>query len=294
MNFSTALRTQSLCLLFMAAHWTADAGEFVQRDRAIPPGNVVRVRDVVSVSADDAKAAQPLLDLELFPAPPTLKTIRLTRGELQQALVLHGISLRDWHWTGAEETLIANRGGVPKVIQRAAAEISRPVSPIAGSIKQPVAQPPQAAPIMVVSATHPLTRGQVIKASDVELIPADPKALVHGIFDLEEVIGMEASRNVLPGRAIEKAQLQGQRLVLRNDEVKVLSRAPGVQVEVDAHALEDGAAGDVITVLTDEGKQKLSARVIGWRRLDVFASSPRYVTESKNQNSAATPAATRE
>jgi flagella basal body P-ring formation protein FlgA len=286
---ATAFRIQSLCLLLLAAHWTAEAGEFVQLERATPAGNIVRVRDVAKVLGDDAEEVQTLLNLELCPTPPTLKTIVITRGELQQALALHGVSVRQWQWLGAEETLVVHRGAVPAAIQRAAA-----AEPIRGSKKpsqvsaEVAVKPAAQNTVMVVSATRPLTRGEIIKVSDVELIPVDPKAAVHGMFSVEEVIGKEATRNLMPGKALDKAHIQAQRLVKRDEEVKVMSRAPGVLVEVDAKALEDGAAGDVITVATLADKQKISARVVGWRRLDVFATSPQYPSDSSRSRTAGT------
>lgn len=303
MIHSTATRIQSLAILFLAAHWTSFGGEWKQRERATPTGNVVRVRDVVECVADEGLSVrteeEAILNLELFPSPPTLKSLRLSRTDLQQALLLHGVAVREWKWSGAEETLVVHRGAVPSNVQRAAHDdqpgalrSSRKTATTSAESNRSVeaAEPAGTTAIKVVSVNRPIARGEILNPHDVQLIPADAKGLSHGLFEISEVVGKEASRNLLPGKAIEASHLQPPRIVKRDDEVLVTSRAAGVKVEERGKALQDGALGEVIAVVTIEGKQRVSARITGPRQLDIYASSPRFEVETKKSSPAVLPA----
>ena len=126
---------------------------------------------------------------------------------------------------------------------------------------------------LAVVAKAPMQRGDLITASRVELQHVPQDSLVPGSFDdLEQVLGLEASRAIRPGDLLTKKNSMGQVLVQRGQTVEVYSGGGGVSVMIQAIARGEGRAGDLILVEAFDRSEKFQARVVGRGRLAVSAS----------------------
>ena len=130
---------------------------------------------------------------------------------------------------------------------------------------------------MIVVARRPLSRGQLISASDVELQPKPQQGVVRDpVLVVADVVGKEVARAVSTGRPLEANYIQAPRLVLQNDIVTVYSIAGGVSVRTVGKALEEGAAGDVISVVDVKTRKpfRAKARVVAFQTVEIYALGP--------------------
>jgi flagella basal body P-ring formation protein FlgA len=127
----------------------------------------------------------------------------------------------------------------------------------------------------VVVAVHPISRGESIRAQDIELARAKPGAQLRTSYQsLEEAIGKEATRNIVAGQALDDQCVRSPLLVQRGDVVDVYARSGGVQVRTRARAKEVGSHGDLIQVEMLNDRRSLVARVCGIQEVEVLAAGP--------------------
>ena len=131
--------------------------------------------------------------------------------------------------------------------------------------------------VRVVCALRPIDKGEILKASDFELVPAkDDRTVARAFQDIDELVGKQAKRLIPAGYAVDASYVQPPQLVKKNEQVTVRAKAAGVTVTVRGTVKDDGAAGDVVSVVPEGSKETIMARVTGLRELEVFASGPRY------------------
>ncbi len=102
----------------------------------------------------------------------------------------------------------------------------------------------------VLVTRRALARGDALGAEDVALERRriDPRHADY-LTDAGEVGGLLVTRPIGPGQIVTRAQLRRPQLVRRGDHVVLSSGARGIRVQVKGEALEDGAAGERISVL---------------------------------------------
>ncbi|MCA9261977.1 MAG: flagella basal body P-ring formation protein FlgA, partial [Planctomycetales bacterium] len=77
-----------------------------------------------------------------------------------------------------------------------------------------------------------------------------------------------------PGAVVLTNQLRSPIVVRRGETVTVTARAAGIVVKTLAVARQDGGVGDLVQADTLDGdrRERLTARVTGRQRLEVFAA----------------------
>ena len=121
-----------------------------------------------------------------------------------------------------------------------------------------------------VVVTEPLRRGDLLTAArvSVQAIPRDTR-VKDSYDDLEQVLGLEATRSLDKGAIITRTNSASPILVRRGDAVTVHSGSGGISVRIQAIAKSDGRQGDLVTVEAYDRSEKFEARVIGRGRLAV-------------------------
>ncbi len=126
----------------------------------------------------------------------------------------------------------------------------------------------------VVAATHSLSRGAVIRDTDLALVHQATGEGEGGVFhSIEEVAGKQTTRAVPDGKIIAPDDLQATLLVHKGDIVTVYARCPGIRVRTTARSRDDGAQGDLVTMETMHDRKPYQARVCGAREAEVLANA---------------------
>jgi flagella basal body P-ring formation protein FlgA len=160
--------------ILIASQWSADAAEIhFHREAAVGRG-IVRLGDVAEVLTSDANEARLLEGIALVPAPSGDEPKQLKRQDVQQLLLLSGVTLREHRFSGAEITQI--RAGATAVVAQQTI-VQKPAVQEASAIEQ---LPTPVAPQAEVPATPAGRVAQAIVAhlNVVSEIPAEWQAEV--------------------------------------------------------------------------------------------------------------------
>ena len=109
-----------------------------------------------------------------------------------------------------------------------------------------------------------LRRGETLDATSLGM---ETRALHHlprnVVFELDEAIGRRVSRNLQPGSALLHSYFQSAELIRRGDVVRVAANAPGLELRLEAKALEPGRLGQVIRLENPDSRRRFPAEVTG-------------------------------
>ncbi|MCC7339259.1 MAG: flagellar basal body P-ring formation protein FlgA [Pirellulaceae bacterium] len=133
-------------------------------------------------------------------------------------------------------------------------------------------------PPMVVVATRPLGREQIIQADMLELAPLPQRAgedPANFYTDMEQLIGKQLKRSISTGLPISSAYVGAPTVIGRNEMVEVESVSGGVTVRTMARSLGSGAVGDLIDIETVPSKHRMLATIMGPLKVRVAAVSAR-------------------
>jgi flagella basal body P-ring formation protein FlgA len=125
---------------------------------------------------------------------------------------------------------------------------------------------------LIVVATQPIKRGDLVRRSDVELRTHLGALPAQAVVSLDAVVGKEAVQGIRPDSIIQANQLRTPVIVRRNERVSVRARAAGVSVRTYAIAQQDGGMGELVMVQSLASKERYAARVVGVRELEIFTA----------------------
>jgi len=111
----------------------------------------------------------------------------------------------------------------------------------------------QAVPVL----TSPLGRHAVIGKNDLHLIDMPLQSMPNGIiYDADKIIGMELTRPLDAGVPFKLNQLRLPRVVIRGQQVTLVTGLGGLEVRTQGKALRDAVAGKRVTVVNlNSGRQ---------------------------------------
>jgi len=108
----------------------------------------------------------------------------------------------------------------------------------------------------VMVASVPIQRGSMLAMSNVTIERRAMSGLKDAVFhDPSELAGFVARRAIGPGEIITQRSLAPRIIIKRNQLVTVETRAGGMQIETQARAGSDGAAGDVVICVNPNSNQ---------------------------------------
>ena len=124
-------------------------------------------------------------------------------------------------------------------------------------------------PDVVAVATRAIQAGETLQESDIALAPPPAGSQVRDVFRrTEEAVGRKSHRAFAAGQPLDSRFLKAPVLVRRNETIAVIARNGGVQVRIAAKAMDEGGAGDWISVQPLDRKETFTARVTGARQAE--------------------------
>ena len=134
--------------------------------------------------------------------------------------------------------------------------------------------------------TRNVDRNEILKASDITM-ERRPKAEVGNDNAMRDAaIGLQARRSLRAGQPLKTADLAKPDLVTRDQSVTLTYESAGIYLTIRAKALENGAEGDVVSVLNLQSKRTVTGTVTGRNQVSVSGLMPRTPVA----DSSATPA----
>lgn len=112
-------------------------------------------------------------------------------------------------------------------------------------------------------ALRAIARDRAIADADVELVEGEwPSVAFARLPAPEDVVGLQARRNIAPGEVLTNAVLDVPPLVRAGETVTVTARVGVVEVTGEATASSSGHRGEIIRVTPKPGARALKARII--------------------------------
>jgi flagella basal body P-ring formation protein FlgA len=134
-----------------------------------------------------------------------------------------------------------------------------------------------------------IERNEILKLSDL-VVERRPKAEVGtDAAPRERAVGMQVRRQIRAGQAIKTADLVKPDLVQRDQSVTLTYEAPGIYLTMRGKALDNGAEGDVVTVMNLQSKRTLSGTVTGRGQVSI---TPVSITPRPSQTNDTTSSLT--
>ena len=122
-------------------------------------------------------------------------------------------------------------------------------------------------------------RGQLVRASDIEIRDQEGNLSSQSLVDLDRAIGKEAIRTLRPESVVRESDLRAPWQIRKGETVSVVVRTGGIAVGTRAIAKQNGAMGDLISVETiadkPADKQRLNVSVSGPGEATIFATGIR-------------------
>ncbi len=116
----------------------------------------------------------------------------------------------------------------------------------------------------VVVTTRALRRGETLEPDMLKIEEREARLLARDVIeDLPQALGSRLRRGVAQGVPLSFGQLQAEPLVRRGDVVMVQGGGPGLEVRVEARALEAGARGQLIRLENPTTRRRFQAEVAG-------------------------------
>ena len=104
---------------------------------------------------------------------------------------------------------------------------------------------------------------QVLNGTDLSLVRHDIGTLPKGFFtSLDQVAGMQLRRSLRAGTILSTDLLEASIVINRGDQVKIRIIKPGIRIESEGSAMEEGRVGERIRVRNDRSGKVLTARVL--------------------------------
>ena len=125
----------------------------------------------------------------------------------------------------------------------------------------PVATTRDADLIPVLASDVP--RGALITDSDIVWIERDERRSIAGLIESEaDLVGFEAKRNLKAERPLRISDLKAPSVVRKGEPLQLVYQVGGIRLSVEAKAMEDAAAGEVVRVVNLQSNRSMSA--VAW------------------------------
>lgn len=183
------------------------------------------------------RVADAIREGALLPYGAEVKVLTMTRvaGAVETVDLVH-FDRR----TGNYEALISHRGNQAKIRGRASVSV----------------------PVVVASRT--LRRDHIVEPGDLELrnvsiaqVPADAFALP------EDAVGMAVRRSLVAGRPVSENDVGAPVVLRKNEAIEIVYQRKGMTLSARGRALDEGAVGDAVRVVTDGQEQVVVGEVAG-------------------------------
>jgi flagella basal body P-ring formation protein FlgA len=108
-----------------------------------------------------------------------------------------------------------------------------------------------------------INRKDIIGESDLQMtdldLASDSRGLIHSI---EQIVGKEATKNLLRGQPLRKSDLKAAIVIKRGQTIDLLSKGMGITVKMRGKALGNGAEGDRLLVENLSSRKRVEGEVL--------------------------------
>ena len=120
-----------------------------------------------------------------------------------------------------------------------------------------------ASKIEVPTLITAINRKDIIGESDLQMTDLDLAIDSRGLIQrIEQIVGKEATKNLLRGQPLRKSDLKPAIVIKRGQTIDLLSRGAGITVKMRGKALGNGAEGDRLLVENLSSRKRVEGEVL--------------------------------
>jgi len=128
--------------------------------------------------------------------------------------------------------------------------------------------------VEVAILTRNVERSDLLKSADI-VVERRPKAELGGEAAIRDrAVGMQMRRPMRAGQPLHVADVVKPDLVQRDQSVTVIYQSAGLYITARAKALDNGAEGDVVSVLNPQSKRTVTGVVSGRGQVTIQIATP--------------------
>jgi flagella basal body P-ring formation protein FlgA len=121
----------------------------------------------------------------------------------------------------------------------------------------------------IVPATR-IQAGDLISRADLQKIEIPVRRLrPDSVTEMDDIVGMQARRTLLPGHVISSLTVGKPVLVERNKRVQARYTQGGLELSLRVVSAQDGAMGETVRVTNPDTGSVLYATVSGYSQVDI-------------------------
>jgi len=122
----------------------------------------------------------------------------------------------------------------------------------------------------ILVADRPLTKGVVIRATDLSMQQMDISQIKQGyLTDPDDVIGRICKQTINQGSALTMENVQKPVLIHKGEQVSINAITDALNVSMSGIALQDGQMNDIIRVKNNSSKRIIEAQVMAVQQVKV-------------------------
>ncbi len=135
--------------------------------------------------------------------------------------------------------------------------------------------------VKLMAPRHNIERGAMINESDLQVVHHAKAAARDGMVQTpEQLVGKVAKRRLTAGRPVRQKDVEAPTLIERKALVTILYKTPAMMLKTKGRSEQDGAHGEVISIVNTQTKRSLLARVVSPNTVVVVSSSEIATAES--------------
>ena len=128
-----------------------------------------------------------------------------------------------------------------------------------------------------------ISKGQILNNNDIKIIKiAKNRININYLTSIDDIIGMEASRNLRKGSPLKKIDLRNIRLVEKGKAVSLFIKSELMTIKTVGQSLDHGSLGDHIRVLNPRSRKIISGIVTGKNEVRIPSNNNISFLQSKN------------
>ncbi len=128
-----------------------------------------------------------------------------------------------------------------------------------------------------VVTTKRIEKGEKFNSENIALVREPSSKIMQGCFQqLSYVLGRTALMPLIPDTVIRVDEIFDPPVVLRGKIIQAIVRLGNVELSVDARAIEDGKAGDIIRIENLDSHKVLRAKVLDEKTGLIQNNEPKY------------------
>lgn len=113
----------------------------------------------------------------------------------------------------------------------------------------------------------PIRAGTIIQDEHIEVLAGVKD---NALDEPAQAVGLQAKRNLYPGRPIMQADLRPPAVIRRNSIVEIIYQVAGLRITTSGRAIEEASIGESVRVINSSSRRTIEGVAVGVNKVTVY------------------------